>query len=330
MPFQRSGDHCLMRAPDIDLIGLRQEVGSWKTGNVCTMTAKRLLSLFPILFLLVGTRVSAESRASPVNPGTQSFLPLIRRSYNPKKGMYIVRFTPDPHGLDFCDHLKMVGATWFISVIADIPVCEGVEGVPAVITPENIGEEVPETSEFLATFNEPDLCGEWFMACLTPREAAVQFRRLESRYPNKKLTSPTVSGLNRGWREEFVDAYQEIFQAGGPPFEVIGFHCYASYFECIDHVAYYSDLAERWNVREVWVTEFSFRECYFPLTWADWTRDFITYLEAHPRVTRYAFFTNVAPPHWGLMIPGCNTPAIDWESGELTVYGQILRSNADE
>ena len=89
-------------------------------------------------------------------------------------------------------------------------------------------------------------------------------------------------------------------------------------------VAYYVELAARWGVPEVWVTEFAFapaldgtvRNSTQALT------DYIAWLDQQPTVTRYSVWTNRVECMPGIVPDGVFDTPLYAASGALTAAGR--------
>lgn len=188
--------------------------------------------------------------------------------------------------------VEALNVSWIWNWNVDPPQFPGIESVPCIWDGRTIGKPLGGNSQWLLGFNEPD---QWDQANTPPDVAAQQWAELEATYPGYKLASPQVVQWEKRWLEEFYDAY--VAQNNRPPrLDALAIHTYwgktrADYQE---QVAYYINLAERWGVPEVWVTEFTLapeldgtvRETVAELA------AYIEWLETQPMVSRYAIWTN--------------------------------------
>jgi hypothetical protein len=171
-----------------------------------------------------------------------------------------------------------------------IPVFEGVESVPMIWGPAQIGLPIGGNSDWLIGFNEPDQRDQTNM---TPAEGARLWAEMERLYPDRKLTSPQVVNWQAGWLEQWYASYLEQF--GRPPrMDALAIHTYfCGASDCKAQVEYYIGLARRWNVPEVWITEWTFspgmdgtrRQALTDM------REYMAWMEHEPMIGRYAVWT---------------------------------------
>ena len=84
-----------------------------------------------------------------------------------------------------------------------------------------------------------------------------------------------------------------------------------------------------WNIREVWVTEFSF--CMNALWCPDAgisqsvqeMQKFIAWMENESTVTRFAWFASRFQGTEDWADPRYYTPLVDWNSGQMTQWGNV-------
>jgi hypothetical protein len=218
------------------------------------------------------------------------FNDLLTAQPSPKKGISLAC------GYDNMERLaaetRALNVSWLWNWGPTPPIFEGVESVPSLWNDQGIGQPLGGNSQWLLGFNEPDDCP--IQSCMTPEAAAVAWRLLEQAYPYRKKTSPQVLHPTQ-WLERWYTAYVDLY--GQPPeLDAIAVHTYygGTAADYIARVQEFMALARKWNVPEVWVTEWtlahgldrSVRETTKEIeTYVDW-------LEHEPMVTRYAPFTN--------------------------------------
>lgn len=202
----------------------------------------------------------------------------------------------EPHGAAGIEAVGMIWGRWS-------------GGVPQVTT----------GSRWLLGFNEPDALGQ---AYLPPQEAAALWRQIEAVYPERLLVSPAPSHLHPEWLPAFREAYRELYGAY-PRMDALALHCYLpTAAECIALGQQYVAWAEEWDAAEVWCTEFAFLPAWSADA-AGEARGFVAWLEAEPRVTRYAPYVSYetgGTPWWPAIAPGTNPSLFD-AAGRLTEIG---------
>jgi hypothetical protein len=231
-------------------------------------------------------------------PERKAFVPLILHAAtlgpasvpSPKKGISLACGWDDLARMQReIDELRL---SWVFVWGPWIPSFAGVESVPMIWGPAQMGMPAGGNSEWVIGFNEPDQRDQ---ANLTPAEGARLWAQMEAAYPERKLTSPQVVHWNASWLEQWYAAY--IAQFGRPPrMDAIAIHTYfcASAADCQAQVEYYIGLAKRWNVPEVWITEWTFSpgmDRTLRAAIAD-MREYMAWLEQEPMVGRYAVWTN--------------------------------------
>jgi hypothetical protein len=211
-----------------------------------------------------------------------------------------------------CEDAAAVGARWQYGWTPQPAACEGVEDVPMVWGRDAVGAPVTGDSLWLMGFNEPDRANQ---ADLSPAEAAVLWRTVETAYPDRKLVAPAPSHVDVAWLERFRAAY--VLRWGqAPRLDALAAHCYrATAAECMATVGWYITQAQAWGVGEVWVTEFAFLPCWYGGGPAGEERAlaeagaFVTWLRAQPKVTRWAWFASriEGTEWWAERDPACNS-----------------------
>jgi len=179
-----------------------------------------------------------------------------------------------------CADAQAVGATWQYDWSVDPLTCEGIESVPMFY---NSTTGNPKPSRWLLTFNEPDLTGQ---ANLSPQAAAKMYYELTQRYPDRFLVAPAPSDLNPQWLTEWYNEYVNLY--GTPPrMDALAVHCYlGTASRCAELTNWYLSLADKWQVGEVWITEFAF--CGVTAT-AEMSQ-YIDWLQQQNKISRYSWF----------------------------------------
>jgi hypothetical protein len=250
-----------------------------------------------IIFVLAACVRAPQPALSPMTfssplpkPAYRVYLPLVTAAVNPKRGVSLACGYDDPVRLAHeVDELRVA---WVWNWQTDPPLFPGVESVPCIWDGSKIGVPLGGNSQWVIGFNEPD---DRAQANMTPAQAAREWRRIETTYPDRKLASPQVMVWGDRWLEEWYAAYQALY-GRRPKIDAIAVHTYygnslAAYQE---QVRYYIALAERWDIDEVWVTEFAIAPVLDrTLRQAlDETTAYVAWLNAQPKVTRYAPWTN--------------------------------------
>jgi len=179
-------------------------------------------------------------------------------------------------------------------------------------------------SDWLMGFNEPDLCPE--QACLTPDMAAILWRDVERKWPDRKLVAPVPSHLHPAWIEQWRASYIELY-GQAPRVDALALHCYfRTARDCIALAQRYEALAQSWGVREGWVTEFAFTPAV--ANWQAQIAGFVAYLERSTFWTHYAPFVSYTPcvtddPYWDCAASG--DPSLLTVFGQLTDIGRLYQ-----
>lgn len=221
------------------------------------------------------------------------------------------------------DEVAVLNVAWVWNWGVDPPIFTGVESVPAIWNGSVIGQELGGNSEWLLGFNEPD---QWDQANTSPSEAARQWAELERVYPGRRLASPQPVRWDTRWLEEWYAAYVEQ-NAHPPRLDALAVHTYWSNdLESYKRqVEYYIDLAKRWGVDEIWITEFTIAPAldHTLRESIDNQRAYLKWLEAQPMVTRYSAWTNRVECLDSIQPNGIfDTPMIA-QNGMLTEMGKM-------
>jgi len=287
------------------------------------------LVIFQVILLLVIAFAFLRRAERPLEPSPlpttrprvmiqQSvWLPRVSVLTNPKKGI----------GLTYgeCLDVKHGGASWHFGWGPQPPDCEGSESVPMIWGMQTMGVPISGTSEHLQGCNEPDRSNQ---ANMTPYEGAVFHHLMKLTYPEWKQVSCAVAHTGLDWLRQMVSEYENLY-GELPQLEALAIHCYANSFQgCVDAVEEVKGMLTDWNIPGgIWVTEFSFwptQTRSFTHTLAE-ARAFIDWMDAEPLVSRYAWFAaRIQGDEW--WAPNVASPLFDFESGDLTFYGEMYRS----
>jgi len=268
------------------------------------MRKRVLIVAIAILLLLVTTQ------DIPNGPKHYVYVPALAKGYrapkfSEKKGV----------GLQYnhCEDVARLGASWSYNWYPQ-PDCNG---IPMIFQPGEYGIPLYGDRKHLLVFNELDR-PIWYY---TPHDAAIAWHEIESIYPNRLLIGPAVSHFGLSWLQEFHNAYVTLY-GREPRWYALAIHCYTnSYDTCRAVVQQTINWADEWGVSGgVWMTEFAFNPDW---EWGagdmeDATR-FVQWMEEHPRVARYAWFTNrtSGEEEWA----GRWTPLFEYQSGHITDWG---------
>ena len=295
-------------------------------GVSCIQTNKKPPSILPTPAQNTPTSVPDSPRHSrtPESAGDcrladyRLYLPLITKPHpppvyiSPKKG---VGFTTGACTARLtCHELQELhiawGFTWGPGIPGHLSQCTTPNGDPIETVPMLWGlyavkRPYPFTnanSDYLLTFNEPDMGGQ---ANIRPEVAARAWYTIEQYSPHKNLIAPAPA-LRYIWLDKFVDAYVAQYNRL-PRFDALAGHCYPGTLGHCQHVVeYLTDRLQPWNVTEgIWINEYA---VFVPPTWnIDQYTHMIrtmeqttTYLEQHPHVDRYAWWTTkyTGDEHW--------------------------------
>jgi hypothetical protein len=229
--------------------------------------------------------------ASPLpEPPRQVYLPRVA-AVPSKKGVSLACGYDDPARM--AREVAALNVAWVWNWGPTPPLFPDVESVPCIWDDTVIGATLGGNSEWVIGPNE---CDQHDQCNRSPEYMARAWAELERVYPDRKLTSPQVVRWDRRWLEEWYAAYQAQNGGRAPRLDAIAIHTYwgndiTAYQE---QVRYYIALAQRWGVKEVWITEFAIAPGLDRTVQAtvDDLRAYIAWLDAQPMVTRYAVWTN--------------------------------------
>ena len=223
---------------------------------------KRLLALVALLLLSGCVAPAPHPFVSPLTttfdsplppPAQQTYIPMLSVAINPKRGVSLACGADDMPRL--AREVNDLRVAWVWNWSTQPPTFPDIESIPCVWDASYIGQPLGGNSEWVIGPNE---CDQWDQCNTSPEKIAVAWRQLEAAYPDRKLTSPQVVRWDKRWLEQWYAAYVVLY--GEPPkMDAVAIHTYwgndiTAYKE---QVIYYVDLAQRWGVPEVWVTEFA-------------------------------------------------------------------------
>lgn len=267
--------------------------------------------LIPLLMVILCACSQAQAPG-----GYTVYMPMVQSQFTPSKGVGLAH---PP-----CQDAIAIGAAWAYSWSRVAPTC--VEGVPMIWGATQAGLPVSGSSAYLLGFNEPDIATQ---ANLTAQEAAALWPHIEDNYSDRLLVSPAPSHLDVAWLQRFRNAY--IAQHGhAPRLDALAVHCYGGYIGCRAKIEQVTQYAESWNIEGgVWVTEFATPPCLFAsdeIALAQ-ARQLIQWMQAEPRVARYAWFANrIDGNEWWSPRMDCITPLFD-PFGALTQWGEMYKGD---
>ena len=99
-----------------------------------------------------------------------------------------------------------------------------VEAIPMIWDETQIFDKVGTRSKWIMGFNEPDICPN--QACMTPKEAAIAWKKIENLYQDKYLLAPVPSQKDIYWLVNFIAEYKKINDNRLPRMNGMAFHCY--------------------------------------------------------------------------------------------------------
>lgn len=199
----------------------------------------------------------------------------------------LIAAVPNKLGVAGCGSCVTLGCSWCYAWSPSVNVLDDIETVPMIRDADDLTvAQLGGNSPWLMGFNEQDLTGQ---ADLSPSEAAVLWRQIEQRWPDRKLVAPAPSHLHPEWLVQWWFAYEGQY-GQTPRVDAIAMHCYLSAENCIALAEQYEGLAAIWGIREGWVTEFAYTEIV--PNWEQQIAQFVTYLEQSDFWTRYAPFVS--------------------------------------
>ncbi len=285
--------------------------------NVIVLT---FLAITP--FILRGCQPSPPS--PPIQPQVTYlyYFPFVPVSYNLKRGVV---------NLSNCANVKTVGVAWTYGYSPIASDCPNAENVPMIRDASQVewlrkGGKVSGNSDYILGFNEPD-GGCVYGSCLSPQDAVPLWHEIEEWYPNKLLVAPSPSSAYKfdqtNWLARFRDEYHSRY-GEFPRMDALAVHIYYDTADpAIQVVREAIQVADEWNIADIWVTEFGqpYITCGSTLDLNEEKR-FLHYLDNEPRVSRYSWFgTNIQIPSDWFPLFWCDLSLVD-ASGQLTEYGK--------
>jgi hypothetical protein len=240
--------------------------------------------------------------ATPTPKVYRVYVPFVARPAATKRG------AAQDKAYQSCQDVYSIGASWLYNW-GNIPLnCEGVESVQMCWDVRWCYS--PFQSRYILGMNECDLATQCNM---NPADAAVLWRRLETENPTRKLIAPSVAS-NFQWLVDFRAAY--VSQYGAEPrMDGLQVHCYADAVTCENRVNWFA----AWLNVPIWVDEYAIRDLTEARQFQDW-------MDANPRVYRYAWFAARLPDSDPFVqLIGWNPSLVNYNTGELTQYGAMYR-----
>ena len=234
-----------------------------------------------------------------------------------------VQAVPNKLGVAGCGSCAELGCAWCYAWSPWPGQSAGVESVPMIRDASNVQVTLlGGNSGWLMGFNEPDLAGQ---AELTPIAAAVLWREIERKWPERRLVAPAPSHLHPEWLVQWYEVYTQMYGAQ-PRVDALALHCYLSAAECIELAQQYEGLAALWGIREGWLTEFAYTAV--TTDWQAQISTLTTYIEQTPFWARYAPFVSHMPcaagdPFWNCQSGG--DPSLFMLDGRLTEVGRAYQ-----
>jgi hypothetical protein len=301
------------------------------------MKRKYLIIVVVVVFIAVGLLVFSMNRSVPITLPPQIisplplrtpehvYLPLVSRQEKPSKKCVALSTWLE------IDKILEIGARCTYRYWPSAEDYDGIENAGMVVY-YNDWITVTGSAPYFMGYNEPDLGRYGGGAPVTPAMAAEMWPRIIAANPGKLAVSPAPSHLHPEWLEQFYAAH--VKRWGYPPkLDALAAHCYGGAEFCQRIVSQIIGYADRWNVPEVWVTEFAFTSAWqsqYPAgaTWQSEAQRFIAWMDAEPRITRYYWWALIYDSHnpeeW--WCNGWYTQLYDWATGELTERGRFYQA----
>lgn len=222
-----------------------------------------------------------------------------------------------------CAYMPLVGAKWYYNWGISPPLCSGVEAVPMIHRAADAGKAVGGNSTWILWFNEPELTGQ--NNYITPEQAAQLWNANIDFYVGKKHVSPAVTDLS--WLSRFLVLVPQKPNA-------LAVHYYA-WRDLDAEIARTKEflrqtvaLAQTHSISEVWLTEWAGLHGWMGQDAAlEYERRMlIEVLPSFPQITHEAWFqlSYRGDEEWAFGVD-CNTSLIDYNTGQLTPFGQVYK-----
>jgi hypothetical protein len=231
-------------------------------------------------------------------------------------------------GYDNMDRLesetRKLNVSWLWNWGTQPPIFSGIESIPTIWDMSHIGEPLGGNSQWVIGPNEceqDDQCrtSAWIVAREWPRLVAT--------YPGRKYGSPQVVNPEKRYLEDFVAFYKAQNNGSPPPMDAIIIHTYwgNNIEDYKKQVLYYIELAKKWDIEEVWITEFAFAPVMDGTvrSSARQLAEYITWLDAQPMVKRYAAWTNRVECMENIIPDGIFDTPLYGANGAMTELGRM-------
>lgn len=228
----------------------------------------------------------------PYDEVYQTLVPFYANDYHvPAQGKGVVAGRP-------CDEITNLNVWWRYAYTPAVGDCPGVEDVPMFSQPHVLdryeaGEiRLISDSDWIMGLNEPD--NESWVApwgtYVSPEDAVPIWERMEALFPDYKLVAPSTTPWGKKWIVEFRNAY--VAKNDLPPrFDALACHCYIDAAYCKNEAKWWIDLANEWDVPEVWVTEFAaWATTSNPAPGLNYMNEMIGFYRSEPTITRWSWF----------------------------------------
>lgn len=226
-----------------------------------------------------------------------------------------------------CAYMPLIGTKWYYNWGVSPPLCSGIEAVPMIWGEGSAGKSLGGNSEWVLWFNEPELTGQ--DNYISPERAAQLWNANIGAYLGKKHVSPAITDLS--WLSRFLVLVPQKPNA-------IAVHYYAwrdldaEIARTMEFLRQTIDLAQRYGIGEVWLTEWAGLHGWMGQDAAlEYERRMlIEVLPSFPQITHEAWFqlSYRGDEEWAFGVD-CNTSLVSYKTGELTPFGQVYKDNID-
>jgi len=269
-----------------------------------------------LALLLVG--FVGQGSASELPPDT--YLPVVQRLPTPLRGVgatYAIH-----EGYERCAAMRELGLGWYYNWDANAGLCTGIESVPWIWC-DQIPNALVGSSPWAGFGNEPDIhkqCNR------SPATMADVWIGALAKFPGKRWVAPNSYSIE--WADDWLRILTQR-QVALP--DALGIHCYeqqGAMGYCEGHWQRAIDLAAKYGIGEVWITEYA----YVPTAGEPSTKvvtamnRWLAYVESRPEITRHAWFqlSYAGSESWAFGVDR-NTSLVHFATGELTPYGLAYR-----